>query len=197
VVVGLVATIVTLSACTSNNSSPASDAAVKGNADLQNQVYVQKNNVEFQNYNDRQKVADDPATILWCTAYPSNPNARPTTYPIKGKLTSSEKRPFPTQVVEYGGNGGRYTPELPGPDKMLGASVPYRYGFTPAGVYVDFTGLETTCTTQPTVYQKNSTDIVLKQDPTLTDASAKAKAALENKDPAKATKILEDAIGGK
>ncbi|HEY4460868.1 MAG TPA: hypothetical protein VGN81_41590 [Pseudonocardiaceae bacterium] len=175
---------------------PAETQAQQKSEQLQQQVYQQHNNVEFQNYNQRQKISDDPATILWCTAYPTNPNAKPLTFPIKGKLTSSNKRPYPTSVAENGGDGSTYTPEVPGPDSMYGASAEYRYGFTPAGDYVDFTGMETICTTQPTVYQKQQTDIVLQTDSGLVSASAQAKAALQAGDPAKANQILEQAIGG-
>jgi hypothetical protein len=56
--------------------------------------------------------------------------------------------------------------------------------------------METICSTQPTVYQKQQTDIVLRTDPGLVDASSQAKAALQAGDPAKATQILENAIGG-
>jgi hypothetical protein len=183
-----------LVACTSQG--PAATQAQENSEKLQSQVYVQHNNVEFQNYNERQKVSDDPATILWCTAYPTNTNAKPLTFPIRGKLTSSDKRPYPTTITETGTGDSTYSPEVPGPDSMYGSSSEYRYGFTPAGVYVDFTGLETVCTTQPTVYQKQKTDIVFQADQGLTDASAKAKAALQAGDPAKATQILQQAIGG-
>ena len=183
-----------LTGCT--EQSPAATQAQRKSDQLQQQVYQQHNNVEFQNYNQRQKISDDPATILWCTAYPTNPNAKPLTFPIRGKLTSSNKRPYPTEIAEAGGDGTTYTPEVPGPDSMYGQSTEYRYGFTPAGDYVDFTGVETICSTQPTVYQKQQTDIVLQTDPALVSASAQAKAALQAGDPARATQILEQAIGG-
>lgn len=182
-----------LTACT--GPGPAVTQAQANSQKLQAQVYQQHTNVEFQNYNERQKVADDPATILWCTAYPTNPNAKPLTFPIRGKLTSSNKRPYPTTTLA-GDNGSTYTTEVPGPDSMYGESSEYRYGFTPGGVYVDFTGLETACTTEPTVYQKQQTDIVLQTDQALVDASGQARAALQANDPAKATQILEQAIGG-
>jgi hypothetical protein len=120
-------------------------------------VYVMHNDVEGKNYNARQKLADDPTSLIWCTAFPANPNAKPITVPVVGKLTSGSKTPFDMQ---------------PGPDGMYGESVPYRYGFTPAGVYVDFTGLETYCTSEPTLYQ---------QQHTIIDSSAGADAAAEGK----------------
>jgi hypothetical protein len=186
--------LLVLTAC-DTSQSPAETQAQQKSQQLQAQVYRQHNNVEFQNYNERQKVADDPATILWCTAYPANPSAKPLTFPIRGKLTSSNKRPYPTAVAETG-TDLTYTPEVPGPDSMYGSSAEYRYGFTPAGVYVDFTNLETVCTTEPTVYQKQQTDIVLQTDQGLSTASAQARAALQGNDPAKAERILEQAIGG-
>lgn len=169
----LVAALTTLTACTSGENAAAKKATA-GNASLQAQVYNPTNNVEFNNYNERQKIADDPATILWCTAYLDNPNVPPITYPIVGKLTSSNKRPYATTVNAASGD----TDEVPGPDKMYGTSTEYRYGFTPGGVYVDFTGINTICTTEPTVYQATKTTIVLQTDTALNAAATQAHAAL-------------------
>ena len=108
--------------------------------------YIPRNHMEYDNYNKRQALSDDPTEILWCTAYPTNPNCKPMTFAIKGKLTSGSKRPFPDD---------------PGPDGMYGSSGEYRYGFTPAGNYVDFTGIETICTDQLMVWQKETTNIAI------------------------------------
>lgn len=173
---GSLALVVSLAACTANHSDTAQKSAQSNSDKLQSQVYIQKNNVEFNNYNKRQQVSDDPATILWCTAYLDNPNVPPITYPIVGKLTSSSKRPYPTtQVAVDAGD----TTEVPGPDSMYGTSSEYRYGFTPGGVYVDFTGVSTICTTEPTVYQATKTTIVLQTDASLNAASVQAHAALQ------------------
>ncbi len=193
---GSLAVVLLATACDVPQESEASKQAQDNNERMQSQVYVQHNNVEFQNYNDRQKVADDPATILWCTAYPTNPNARPVTVPIRGKLTSSDKRPYATTTARSGATDSVYSPEIPGPDGMYGSSVPYRYGFTPAGVYVDFTDLQTVCTTEPTVYQSQQTELVLRTDQPLSDASAKARTALQAGNPGEAARILEQATGG-
>jgi len=196
-VTGLIA-IFAITACTSvskDNSDAAKNGASK-NAALQPHVYNPVNNIEFDNYNKRQRIADNPTTILWCTAYPANINARPITVPIVGKLTSSNKRPYATtQVQDYQGDATTYTysQEKPGPDGMFGASTEYRYGFDPSGTYWDFTDLETVCTTEPTTYQAQSTTIINKTDPTMQAANLAAQAALKAGHPDEAQKILDDA----
>jgi hypothetical protein len=83
---------------------------------------------------------------------------------------------------------------------MFGSSGEYRYGFTPAGVYNDWTGLETFCTTEPSVWQREKTTIVMASDPDLLKAQQDAQAALKAGDPVKAEQILQAAItaaGGK
>src|SRR6201987_5986521 len=124
----------------------AADQAQKASDNLQSQIYQSKNNIEFRNYNDRQKLADNPATILWCTFFP--PGVQGTsngttpgqafTVPIAGKLTSSNKRPYDST----GWSGDVYGINLPGPDHMFGSSSEYRYGFDPTrAIYYDFTDL--------------------------------------------------------
>lgn len=119
-----------------------------------------KNDVEGKNYNRRLGLADNPASLIWCTVYPTSPSAKAFTVPIVGKLTSSSKRPTPTEVSYDGTAGTRYNPELPGPDGMFGSSVPYQYGFDPAGNYHEFSAsMQTYCTSVPTVIQKETTQI--------------------------------------
>lgn len=120
--------------------------------------YVPVNDVEGRNYNARLKLADNPATLLWCTVYPSNPNAKAATYPIVGKLTSGSKRPNPGTKVD--GTKDLYYPEMPDGQSMYGTSAEYRYGFDPAGNYVEFwASLEGMCSTVPTINQKNTTEL--------------------------------------
>lgn len=145
--------------------------------------YVQQNDIEFQNYDRRQRMSDDPSTIIWCTsAYPF-PGTPLFTIPVVGKLTSGGKRPFPTSEGQAG------------PDGMYGSSGEYRYGFTPAGTMVDFYGISTFCTTEPTVWQRENTTVVMAVDPTLARAQAQASAALKRGDNAAATRILSAAVG--
>jgi len=162
--------------------------------------YEMKNDVEFNNYNRRQVLADDPTVILWCTSAFPVPSSPLFTVPIVGKLTSGGKRPYPTQITRTY-DGDQYFPEIPGPDSMYGSSGEYRYGFTPAGVYADFYGISTFCTTEPMIWQRESTKIVMQSDPTLLDAQNKAREALKNGDSTGAEKILEEAVkkaqGGK
>lgn len=125
----------------------------------QRKNYVPTNDVEGRNYNARQKMADDPTSIIWCSVYPTNPGVKPFTVPIVGKLTSGNKRPYPTsQVVD---TTGSYSPELPGPDGFYGTSGEYRYGFDPAGVYYDFYNVETFCTSIPTLIQRQTTTLAV------------------------------------
>lgn len=142
--------------------------------------YTPQNDVEGHNYNARQRIADNPATIIWCTAYPTSPNAQAFTIPIVGKLTSGNKRPYPTEVtkIDSDTSGVDYNPELPGPDGMYGSSGEYRYGFDPAGNYHDFYNIETYCTTVPNILQKETTFIVIGRDGDLAAMDAQAEAAL-------------------
>jgi hypothetical protein len=153
--------------------------------------YVPKNDLEFKNYDKRQRLADDPTAILWCTSFPWG--HKPFTVPVVGKLTSGAKRPYPTEQV-YNGTTSQWYPELPGPDGMYGSSGEYRYGFSPAGIYQDFYNMPTFCTMEPTVWQREETTIVLKIDEGLQKAHSAAQQALKSGKPAEATKILEDAI---
>lgn len=133
--------------------------------------YVQKHDIEFNNYNKRQKMSDDPTTIVWCTFFPPTPSVQPITVPIVGKLTSGGKRVF-RNVDDYGN-------ENVGPDGMYGSSGEYRYGFTPGDNMVDITNLPSFCTTEPTVWQRAKTEIVVATDPGLSAASSKAQNALK------------------
>jgi hypothetical protein len=124
---------------------------------------VLRNDVEGKNYAARQHLADDPTAIIWCTEYVSNPNVKPFTIPIVGKLTSANKRPKPsTQQVYSTDSSGTYNPELPGPDGMYGTSGNYRYGFDPAGQYHEFSeSMEMHCTTVPDMVQRQTTMIAI------------------------------------
>ncbi|OGZ96351.1 MAG: hypothetical protein A3I44_06020 [Candidatus Sungbacteria bacterium RIFCSPLOWO2_02_FULL_51_17] len=155
--------------------------------------YVPRNDVEGKNYNKRQQRADDPTAIIWCTTAFPIPSSPIFTVPVVGKLTSGNKRPYPTS--QHVANVNYYSPELPGNDAMYGSSGEYRYGFTPADVYVDYYGMPTFCTDEPTVWQRESTVIVMERDPALLEAHKRAREALAKNDPAVADKILSDAIG--
>jgi len=138
-----------------------------------------KNDVEGKNYARRLTLADNPASLIWCTAYPSSPSAKAFTVPIVGKLTSSTKRPTPTEqtIIDGDTTGRTYNPELPGPDGMYGASIPYQYGFDPAGNEHDFSlSLEMHCTSVPDIIQKETTQLAVKStmDPGELDAQVQA-----------------------
>ena len=155
--------------------------------------YVPKNNVEFNNYDQRQRIADDPTTILWCTSAFPVTGSPLFTVAVKGKLTSGNKRPWPDSQVKYQDS---YSPELPGPDGMYGGSGDYRYGFTPGGQYVDFYNMQTYCTTEPSVWQRQKTTVVTQTDSGLFAAQQKAQELLKQGKTAEAQAVLAAAAGG-
>lgn len=165
-------------ACASNNASVSHNDALRLARGRDN-IHVMQNDVEFGNYNERQQIADDPTTILWCTSAFPIPSSPLFTVPVVGKLTSGGKRPFNYE---------------PGPDGMYGSSGEYRYGFTPAGMYVDFYNLSTFCTDEPTVWQRENTDVVLKLDASLGASHDRAREALDQGNLEEADRILEEAI---
>jgi hypothetical protein len=146
-------------------------------------AYVPQNSLDFANYDRRQRMSDDPTTILWCTAAFPLANVPLVTYPIVGKLTSGGKRPFDSD---------------PGPDGMYGSSGEYRYGFTPGGVMVDFYGAPTVCSTEPTVWQREKTEIIIKVDKNLSAATKMAERHLKAggaSSEANAEAVLLQALG--
>jgi len=184
------------SAGTQNNADQSKQSAQQ-KAD-QRVNYDSINDVEGKNYNARQKLADNPNTIIWCSVYPTNPNVKPYTVPIVGKLTSSNKRPYSTSKA-VSGYDETYSPEVPGPDGMYGASSQYRYGFDPAGNYWDFSeNLEAVCSSVPTVIQKNTTDFAITVKGDITQLSKQANAALaqcHNDDPSKPCTAAANILG--
>lgn len=167
--------VVALAACT-NQDQAAEQAQITAS---DRNYYVMKNDVEYQNYDRRLRLADDPTTILWCTSAFANPSSPMFTVAIVGKLTSGGKRPFDTAI---------------GPDAMYGTSGEYRYGFTPSGVYNDFYNLSTFCTTEPMVWQREQTTIILATNPKLLAAQEQAKKLLADGKPDEAQAVLEAAL---
>lgn len=157
----VIASAATLAGCIDPQTRAQRRAVLRAS---EREAYVPKNSLDFINYDKRQRLSDEPTTIVWCTIFPPTPGVRPITYPIVGKLTSGGKRPFADD---------------PGPDGMYGSSGDYRYGFTPGDNMVDVYNVASVCTTEPTVWQKEKTDIVITQDPGLNAAQAAAKAALD------------------
>jgi hypothetical protein len=170
-----------VAACDSPSPKPpsAQDAAKDAVASRKN--YIPKNDVEGHNYNARQELADQPSSLIWCTVYPTNPNAKAFTVPIVGKLTSGNKRPYPTEVsvIDTDTPHQEFNPELPGNDGFYGTSGEYRYGFDPAGNYHDFYNVETYCTSVPSIIQKQTTQIAITAEGDLTLLDAKAQEALK------------------
>lgn len=184
--------IVLPTACGKSNATKARDTARDNSSSYH--WYVPHNEVEMRNINWKQEIADDPATIMWCTfSWPGFAGASDNsaagnlvTIPIAGKLTSSGKRPFPA----LDGSGD----ENPGSDGTYGSSSDYRYGFGPEGKadYTDFYLMPSICTTQPKIWQANTT-IITNTDTTLQSLSDAASAALKSGDAKKAQQILDRA----
>lgn len=188
---------------TGGASSPsAADQSQAASDKLQSQIYQSKHNIEFRNYNLRQKISDDPSVILWCTFFPPGVSqvsnggvGGAITVPIAGKLTSSNKRPYQGSQYNYADNNAvGVSGEAPGPDHMFGSSAEYTYGFDPTlSTYYQFSNLASFCTTEPTVWQVKATEIVVNTQSTLANLSQAASAAIKAGDPKKALELLKQA----
>lgn len=184
-----------LAACDDNPSEQQKQYEKVNDNASKRQAYQPHNDVEFNNYNEAQKLYDNPNTIQWCTATWSNGSAPLFTVPIKGKLTSSSTSYFATGVGGAGGGSGwTYETEKRSVDGMFHGNPPaYRYGFTPGGVYIDFSGMEVMCTTQPMKFQRQDTKITYEPDPQLAEAQKQAEEALKAGKPDEAARILQGA----
>lgn len=179
------------------------------------QAYIPHNNVEFNNYNEAQKLYDEPSTIIWCTTTWGNPSAPMVTVPVAGKLTSSSTTFFsPNGVVSDEVSGDGYGPVPVGigteksVDGMYHPNPPgYRYGFTPGGQYVDLFNMPTFCTTALSKFQRQQTKVALTVDQGAQDATRRAEKILRDGTDDKgviaaqarrdAQRVLEEAnIGG-
>lgn len=114
---------------------------------------------EYENYIAAQKLYDDKSSIIWCTASFSNATVKPFTVPIAGKLTSSSVSYFPNQRYENHTDGGVMVENKSVDGMYHGSPPPYRYGFTPGGQYVDFSGMEVFCSTSLTAMQKSTLSV--------------------------------------
>jgi hypothetical protein len=197
ITVGIIAASV--AGCGGNGSTPSNqkEALDSVRAKLSDRVpYLPQNDVEWNNYNKAQEIYDDPTTIQWCTAFPQSSTAPIVTVPVAGKLTSSTTTAFnPSQVINGPGNGAESVIPNPSVDGLYHPNPPsYRYGFTPGGQYVDFTDVQTICTTKPLEFQRQSIEV--KVDSSLNNATEQAQTALAHGDKGKAQQILEGAAGG-
>lgn len=215
----LVLSIVGLTACGDGGDKPsnaqksnqhAREAAAKANQEFKAPEI--KNDVEYQNYYNAQKLYDSPTTIIWCTTTWGNANSPLVTVPVTGKLTSSSVSLFPSTqtVIDTDTYGRTYNPELTSVDGMYhGSPPPYRYGFTPGGQYVDFFNMPTFCTTALTKMQRQSSTVTVEVDDQMAAAQKIAEAALtkctanvtksrpdEKRSCPDAQKALEAVLGG-
>lgn len=156
-------------------------------------AYIPQNDVEFNNYNKAQELFDNPATIIWCSAFPSTPSAPIITVPIAGKLTSSSSSYFSPERLDM--NSGAVLQEKSVDGMYHGSPPPYRFGFTPGGQYVSFEGgMDVVCTTSLTQFQKDKTYIQIEED-VAHDQQAAAEEALKNGDHKAAQDALKN-LGG-
>lgn len=156
-------------------------------------AYIPQNDVEFNNYNKAQELFDNPATIIWCSAFPSTPSAPIITVPIAGKLTSSSSSYFSPERLDM--NSGAVLQEKSVDGMYHGSPPPYRFGFTPGGQYVSFEGgMDVVCTTSLTQFQKDKTYIQIEED-VAHDQQAAAEEALKNGDQQAAQDALKN-LGG-
>lgn len=194
-VLALVALIMTGCSDGSSNSEKTAQAAVATSTATRGPIYVPHNNVEFNNFNDQQKLADDPSTILWCSVLQQSSTAPVITIPIAGKLTSSTTSVLNPESVHNGaGNTEDVLPATSVDGLYHVGAPPYRFGFTPGHQYVEFFNLPTLCTTQPLEVQRQSVSV--KVDSSLNDATRRASEALARGDDQQAQQILETAASG-
>lgn len=184
----------TAGACDNNQPSASDQAKDQVNSAAKERTpYIPKNDVEYNNYNKAQEIADNPASILWCTAFPAGGSAPLITVPIKGKLTSSSTSYFPGSSTHFFGSTGSYQEDNRSVDGMYHGNPPgYRFGFTPGGQYVSFEGgMNVLCTTALTQFQRQNTFISIDTDAKTDVAQKAAEDALKNNDPAKAQDLLK------
>jgi hypothetical protein len=183
-------------ACGGSASAPAkttglqaSQAVAKKNISA---AYVQKNALDFRNYNSKQQITDDPSTIMWCTLYPGTIGQEPVTYAFAGKVTSSTKTPYPPYNYDDRGNYTFTQEPVAGPDGMYGSSDSYEFGLDPSGQILTQFSIPYVCSTQPTTYQANSTKIVSAVDPSLLALSQQASALIKKAEKEKGAVKLRD-----
>lgn len=187
-VVGAIGLGLVLTGCMEEEGSQYSQVEEKAS---KSRAYIPQNNVELNNYNKAQELYDSPDSIIWCTTTWGNASAPLVTVPVVGKLTSSSVSYFPNQSVYKSTNGNVLT-ENRSVDGMYHGNPPgYRYGFTPGGQYVDFSGMPTFCTTSLTEFQRQSTTVSVSTDGTSGTLQRAAEEAIRNGDAEGAQAILE------
>jgi hypothetical protein len=177
-----------------DSPSEAESKANQSGESFQKEAYIPPvGNTEQRNYNEAQKLYNDPATILWCSAFPQSSTAPIITVPISGKLTSSTTTAFrPEEAINNDDSGSGAVVTRRSVDGLYHPNPPaYRFGFTPGGQLVDFFNMPTICTTQPLEFQRQSVTVQVATD--LDAASKRAEKALSAGDEKQAQAILEGA----
>lgn len=195
-VIGVLLAVLFVAGCGSSDDSPSKKAqsAAKKSGESFEPYVPPLGNTEQRNYNQAQRLYNDPATILWCSAFPNSNTAPIITVPISGKLTSSTTTAFnPVEFIDRGNYSWQEGPSRSVDGLFHPNPPPYRFGFTPGGQLVDFTNIGTICTTQPLEFQRQSISVEVATD--LDGATKEAEKALEAGDKQQAQKILEGAAG--
>lgn len=184
-----------LTGCVSPTASSTAAKEINKNAE-ERTPYQPVNDVEFNNYNEAQKLFDDPNTIIWCSSSFPNDSSPIITVPIRGKLTSSSTSFFPSHTIG-GSSSSYYTEEARSVDGMYHGNPPaYRFGFTPAGKYTSFEGMQVFCSDQLNEFQRQKSFIsVESKAPSAVDiAQVKAQELLKAGKADEASQVLKDAV---
>lgn len=192
--------MVGLTACEATAGPPKTEKQQVEEQASERKAYIPQNDVEFNNYNKAQELYDSPSSIIWCTTTWGSASAPLVTVPVAGKLTSSSVSYFPNHTLERA-DLGRYDGEVLVESRSVdgmyhGSPGPYRYGFTPGGQYVDFTGMPTFCTTALTEFQRQSTEVSISNDDVSASIQEQAETALQSGDAAEAQRLLEQITAG-
>lgn len=184
---GLAMLVLTASGCESAQQAAAREVSSKA---VDRAPYLPENDVEFENYNQAQELFDDPNSIIWCTSSFPNDSSPIFTVPIRGKLTSSS-------TSYFAGTNSSGVEERSVDGMFHGSPPPYRFGFTPAGVYASFEGMSAYCSSQLDSFQREQTYIsVAPESDAVTEAQKQAEAAMKAGDTEKAMQLLTDATDG-
>lgn len=146
-----------LTACGGGATQPPTQKEEVAKKAAKSEAYIPKNSVELDNYNKAQKLYDDPTAIQWCTLFPPSASAPIITVPVAGKLTTSATSYFSPSELRTNGSYGAVLPSRSVDGLYHGDSF-YRYGFTPADVYLDISNsMPNFCTTSLLDFQRQNT----------------------------------------
>lgn len=177
--------------CSDESQQQKTSEAIRKEAGKR-EVYKPIHGGDYSNFDRKLRYEDQPDTIIWCSIMPQASTSPIITVPIQQKLTSSSVSNLPGSIKDDSGDGTAVVPGVSNDGLYHGDPPPYRFGFTPGGQLVDFSGLPVFCSTKPLNFQKDSIEVT---NSGLSSASAKAEQALKDGNNAEAQKILDSAVG--